>query len=237
MGGDTMNEPSSPVTSRQHEPHPRLTETVLKHAAHPWRKPVAEHSREAFRKLTPQVESWPGPLILDTGCGTGQSTLVLARKHPGALVLGVDKSVSRLGRHQGELPNNALLLRFELEDFWLLAQQAGWRFARQCFYYPNPWPKPELRLRRWAFHPVLPTALVCGGIWELRTNWEVYAQEFALAFGLLTGVTPLVEPWNPAIPETLFEKKYQDSGHALWRWEAATPLNSVAGPMIPGKSN
>ena len=222
MGGSTMRELSSPVTSRQKEPHPRLAETVLKHAQHPWRKPVAQHSQDAFRALTLEVERWPGSLILDTGCGTGQSTQHLAHQYPESLVLGVDKSVARLERHQGELPANAKLVRFDLEDFWILAHQAGWRFARQCFYYPNPWPKPEQRLRRWAFHPVLPTALACGGTWEVRSNWDIYAQEFALAFGLLTGVTPQVESWHPREPETLFEKKYQDSGHELWRWVAPT---------------
>lgn len=224
-----MTAPSSPVTSRQTGPHPRLAETVLKHAAHPWRKPVAQHSLQEFGTLSPLVESWKGPLILDTGCGTGMSTAVLARKHPDSLVLGLDKSVARLDRQAGPFPDNARLLRFDLEDFWLLAAAAGWKFSRQCFYYPNPWPKPEHRLRRWAFHPVLPTALACGGVWELRTNWEIYAQEFAQAFGLLTGVTTKLEPWNPAEPETLFEKKYQLSGHALWRWEGTVPeINGTA---------
>lgn len=210
-------ESSSPVVSRQIHPHPRLTETVLKHAAHPWRKPIASHSRRAFESLVPEVEAWPGPLILDTGCGTGMSTGVLARRHSDALVLGVDKSEDRIGKAQS-LPPNARLVRVDLEDFWLLARESGWRFSRQCFYYPNPWPKPEQRLRRWAFHPVFPVALACGGVWELRTNWDVYAQEFALAYGLLTGSTATPHLWCPSEPETLFEKKYQESGHTLWRW-------------------
>jgi tRNA G46 methylase TrmB len=230
-----MLDPSSPVTSRQTGPHPRLAETVLKHASHPWRKPVARYSLEAFQVLAPVVEAWLGPLILDTGCGTGQSTRVLARRNPEALVLGIDKSLARLGRGSGDLPPNARLVRFDLEDLWPLAHQAGWRFARQCFFYPNPWPKPEQRLRRWAFHPVLPVALACGGTWEVRSNWDVYAQEFAVAFGLLAGITPRVEPWNPPEPETLFEKKYQDSGHSLWRWEAQAPVSEEPRSGLRGR--
>jgi tRNA G46 methylase TrmB len=148
------------------------------------------------------------------------STSVLAGRFPNSLVLGVDKSASRLDRHAGGLADNALMVRMDLEDFWILARAAGWRFQRQCFFYPNPWPKPEQRMRRWAFHPVLPVALACGGVWELRTNWEVYAQEMALAVGWSTGVFPLVDRWSPEEPETLFEKKYLASGHGLWRWEA-----------------
>ena len=213
-----MDQPSSPVTSRQTGPHPRLAETVAKHAANPWKRPVADHARPVFSSLAAEVASWHGPLVLDTGCGTGMSTAVLARRYPDCRVLGVDKSVSRLDKHE-ELPANARLVRLDLEDFWLLAAEAGWQFARQCFFYPNPWPKPEQRLRRWPFHPVLPVALRCGGIWELRTNWEVYALEFAQAFGQLTGTTPATERWWPAVPETLFEKKYLASGHSLWQWE------------------
>lgn len=227
-----MEDRSSPVTSRQLSPHPRLAETVAKHAAHPWRKPVADHSRRQFDALAPEVRSWGGPLILDTGCGTGHSTAVLAGRYPDCLVLGIDKSADRLAKH-ADLPANARLVRADLEDFWLLAESAGWTFVRQTFFYPNPWPKPEHRLRRWAFHPVLPSALACGGVWEVRTNWDIYALEFAQAFGILTGVTPKVLPWLPAEPETLFEKKYLASGHALWRWEASVASGAATPRGLP----
>jgi len=214
-----------------------LLETVAKHAAHPWRKPVADHSRRAFDALLPDLaaEGWPGrPLVLDTGCGTGMSTGVLAGRFPEALVLGVDKSEARLDRRPGALPSNARLLRLDLEDFWLLAREFGVRFDRQCFFYPNPWPKPEQRLRRWPFHPVLPVALAGGGVWELRTNWKVYAEEFSLALGWLTGQAPRVEAWAPVVPETLFEKKYGESGHALWRWESGPVVLRTSGVSEPG---
>lgn len=219
-----MMAPSSPVSSRQSEPHPRLADAVAKHATHAWRKPVADHSRRIFEVLARQLATSPAPLILDTGCGTGMSTGVLARRHPAHWVIGVDKSEARLHRAP-DLPDNTAMVRIDLEDFWLLARDSGWTFDRQCFFYPNPWPKPEQRLRRWPFHPVFPVALSCGGRWELRTNWEVYAQEFALAYGMLTGSTTEVEPWFPREPETLFEKKYQESGHPLWRWVSPEPAS------------
>ena len=224
-----MRETSSPVTSRQVEPHPRLVKTVQKHRDYPWRKPVADHSRETFTVLAPRVERWSGPWILDTGCGTGAGTAALALRNPVALVLGIDKSADRLARSAG-LPSNALVTRMDLEDFWLLARQAGWKFSLQCFFYPNPWPKPEQRLRRWPFHPVLPTVLACGSAWEVRTNWEVYAQEFSLAYAALTGEQTPVEPWNPEVPDTLFEKKYRESGHSLWRWRSPGAIGEGPGP-------
>lgn len=213
-----MKQSSPEVSSRQATVHPRLKETVLKHAAAPWRKPVADRSRRDFEGLATQVMGIGRPLILDTGCGTGMSTEALAARFPDRLVIGVDKSEFRLEKHRSEGRENALLVRFDLEDFWLLAHEVGWQFERQYFFYPNPWPKPEHRLRRWPFHPVFPMALACGGLWELRTNWAIYAEEFAMAYGLLTGLEASPEPWCPTDPETLFEKKYGESGHQLWRW-------------------
>ncbi len=208
------------VESPQTTPHPRLAETVAKHARSLWLKPVAEHSRMAFGVLADAVGSRTSGLILDSGCGTGRSTGLLAERYPQQLVIGIDKSPARLGRVP-PLPENAVVARLDLEDFWRLARDAGWSFARQCFYYPNPWPKPEHRLRRWPFHPVFPVIVACGGILELRTNWKIYAQEFAIAVGLLTGVTPEVETWRPAVPQTPFETKYLASGHELWRCETS----------------
>jgi len=205
------------VESSQTAPHPRLAETVVKHVREPWRKPVAEHSRRAFDALTAARDS--RGIILDSGCGTGRSTAVLADRYPELQVIGVDKSEARLGRGP-VLPENAVVTRMDLEDFWRLAFEAGWKFERQCLYYPNPWPKAEQRLRRWPLHPVFPTVLACGGVLELRTNWKVYAEEFAIAVSLLTGGSPVVEPWKPERPETPFETKYLASGHPLWRCEA-----------------
>ena len=217
-----MDDASKPVSSRQTGPHPRLQEIVLKHLNHPWRRPIADHANEPFEQIRVEMQSWGGPLIVDTGCGTGMSTRALAQTHPEALVIGIDKSIARLSRSAGILPPNARLIRMDLEDFWSLSDQARVRFARQCFFYPNPWPKPEHRLRRWPFHPVFPLLASGGGILELRTNWKVYADEFALAVGLVTGQTPEVTPWKPAVPETLFEKKYLAAGHVLWRCETTT---------------
>jgi len=48
----------------------------------------------------------------------------------------------------------------------------------------------------------------------------------AIAFGLLTGINPLTEAWAPKVPETLFEKKYPESGHQLWRWVSSAGSDS-----------
>ena len=44
--------------------------------------------------------------------------------------------------------------------------------------YPNPWPKAEHLKRRWHAHPVFPKILKTTKKIILRTDWEIYAEEF-----------------------------------------------------------
>lgn len=218
---------SSKVDSRQQQVHPRLDELVLRHLQSPFRKPAAAASAQAFAQFAAALAGDTRPRILDAGCGTGASTLVLARRHPQALLLGVDKSAQRLQKGeraaaQPGAPENVRLLRCDLVDFWLLAAAAGWRFARQYLLYPNPWPKPGHVMRRWPAHPVLPALLEAGGALELRCNWQPYALEWCRALSLAG------RPWHmdclPATEDgalTPFEAKYRASGHTLWRVCAA----------------
>lgn len=224
---------SRPVESRQNDVHPRLEAMVRRHLREPYRRPVGAVSREAFAALAGALAADTRPRVLDAGCGTGASCLRLARAHPEAVVIGVDKSLHRLQVGQraaraADAPRNLHLLRCDLVDFWLLAAAAGWRFAAQYLLYPNPWPKPEHVLRRWPAHPVLPALLALGGRIELRTNWKTYAEEWSAALEIAgqawhTGCLDDVQA--PAL--TPFEAKYRASGHALWRVVADSALQAV----------
>ena len=177
----------------------------------------------------------PQAIILDSGCGTGESTIHIARKFPSIPVIGIDKSCARLtkagnpAQTAGEdIPANAFWIRAELLDFWRLALDrvnAGeWTIPYHAVYYPNPWPKQSEATRRFHMHPIFPTLLALGKTTELRTNWEIYAREFAEAARIVlndaTSVAQITcEPFDPAIPETAFERKYKDAGQKLWRVE------------------
>mmetsp|Transcript_4552 Transcript_4552/g.14261 ORF Transcript_4552/g.14261 Transcript_4552/m.14261 type:complete len:278 (-) Transcript_4552:196-1029(-) len=158
-------------------------------------KPVAGHTLEAFRAIPAR-----GDVIVDAGCGRARSTQTLARRHPDHLVLGVDRSAHRLGRvmplDESEhddviLPDNALLVRAELGDFWrLLARRAtrdlaprrSFRVRHTTLFYPNPSPKREHLKRRWHGHPAFPWLLTAAGDGiTLRASWRTYLDEFAAA--------------------------------------------------------
>lgn len=218
------------VESNQHEPHPRLRDVVQRHLRHPFLKPIAAHNRAAFDAVAERVAAHAGPLLLDSFCGTGESTAALAAAHPAALVIGIDKSAHRLGKHQAGA-GNYLLVRADTDDFWRLALDAGWRPQRHSLFYPNPWPKKEHLQRRVHGSPLFPALLALGGEVELRSNWPVYVEEFAQALAL-AGWRAEVEELIVETPLTAFERKYRQAGQALWRCIGCAPSADTAGAAL-----
>jgi len=213
-----MQHNSRPVISNQPGPHQDLARRVSRALAHPLRKPIAEHTQYNFALAAEWLAGRQTPLVLDSGCGVGISTRQLAAQFPAHAVIGVDRSEDRLGRDHGKLPENALLVRADLVDFWRLAYQAGWAPEHHFLLYPNPYPKAAHLKMRWHGHAVLPTLLALGGHLELRSNWSLYVEEFALAVAQVTGKQAAVTEIAPKDDYlTPFEAKYARSGQALWR--------------------
>jgi tRNA G46 methylase TrmB len=213
-----MQHTSRPVISNQPGPHHDVARRVARALAHPLRKPIADHTRRAFEQADAWRQQHSAPLILDAGCGVGLSTRRIAIQFPHHSVIGVDRSEDRLGREHGELPENALLVRADLVDFWRLALEAGWTPERHYLLYPNPYPKSAHLKMRWHGHPVFPTLLALRGRLELRSNWQLYVEEFAQAVEVVTGQEASVAPLHPNGDYlTPFEAKYDQSGQTLWR--------------------
>nr|WP_245200316.1 tRNA (guanine-N(7)-)-methyltransferase [Herbaspirillum sp. LeCh32-8] len=211
-----------------------MAELVARHAAHPFRKPVTDYNRRAFDD---SMAAWhaagAAPLILDTGCGVGLSTLNLAAQYPDHFVIGIDQSADRLARNtlwHGPEPDNLCFVRADLVDYWRLALEAGLRPARHYLLYPNPWPKIGHLARRWQGHAVFPAIVALGGQIECRSNWRIYVEEFAAALAQLSGIEVAAEPYATDAPITPFERKYLASGHALWRCRADLDATSGATP-------
>ncbi|MBE9537451.1 MAG: SAM-dependent methyltransferase [Proteobacteria bacterium] len=216
-----MHIDSRRVSSNQLHTHTNLPSLLQRHLQHRHRKPVAEHSRTAFDVLREALESQPRPLVLDSFCGTGRSTALLAQRHPKHLVVGVDKSAHRLARHVETKDENYLLLQAECEDIWQLLLGAEIPLEYHYLLYPNPWPKSRHIQRRVHGNATFPWLLRLGGIIELRSNWRLYVEEFGLAMHL-AGYCGNVFLLPEADPLTLFEEKYRASGHELWAYVGDT---------------
>jgi len=214
---------SKAIVSNQDDIHEKLEEVVKKHIAHPFQKPYQEHTVEAFEEIDRLVKAHGGEVILDACCGVGQSTRLLAKQNPQALVIGIDKSANRITRNvdevagdDGQQVNNYELVRADLNDFYRLVAKSGWPIKKHYILYPNPWPKSKHLQRRWHGSAVFPEILSIGETITLRSNWPLYLEEFhkAAEIGGRSGEISLVDDELPLTP---FEAKYKASGQACWQ--------------------
>ena len=215
---------SKAIDSNQTGVHEKLEEIVVKHLNHPSQKPYQAHTKAAFEDIDAIVQAFDGEVILDSCCGVGQSTRILAKQNPQALVIGVDKSAHRINRNVEELTNNATeetvsnyyLIRADLNDFYRLVVAAKWPVTKHYVLYPNPWPKSKHIQRRWHGSAVFPDMIKIGNQMILRSNWSLYLEEFNAAINIagLTGLLSTVEDEEPLTP---FEAKYKASGQECFQ--------------------
>lgn len=209
---------SKDVISNQDGIHKHLVSVVGKHMRSPFLKPIRAHNQKAFLELKQAIQNTAGPLIMDSCCGTGMSTRLLARQNPDALIIGIDQSFKRLNKQHGEAePENCLFLQANCEDIWTLCNQEQIKFAHHYILYPNPWPKSEHLKRRWHGHPRFVELEALSKDIELRSNWRGYLEEFHIAWKLLTRKELQLTKVTITSPLTLFEKKYSASGQTLYR--------------------
>ena len=223
------------------------------------KQPIAAHTSAAFEVVkryardffpdgvptttgTPN-ESHSGPaIILDSGCGTGRSTRMLSKQCPTDLIIGVDRSLSRLSKNMvGERDededsfvrtiegqHNALLVRAELASFWRLLLNENWHVRQHYLLYPNPYPKPRRLKSRFYAHPIFPILLSIGDKIIVRSNWNQYLSEFATSAMYVTGRSAkcsdsidIQGPDRFTIPDedsalTNFERKYHECGESIY---------------------
>ncbi|CCQ12647.1 predicted S-adenosylmethionine-dependent tRNA (guanine-N(7)-)-methyltransferase [Pseudoalteromonas luteoviolacea B = ATCC 29581] len=208
------------VTSNQPGLHDKLESIVQTHLTTPFLKPIAAHTQTAFDEVKARVDNFKGPIVLDSCCGVGESTANLAKLHPEALVIGIDKSKHRLAKHAVEYQQTEhgqyLLVQADLNDFWRLVLDDKWQISHHYLLYPNPWPKAKHVKRRWHGAAVFPYLVKLGGILEVRSNWSTYVDEFAVALSL-AGHPTQSEAYQSDVAITPFERKYWASGQSSSR--------------------
>ena len=211
-------DPSPKIVSQQTQPHARLQEIVYRHRDTEYQENIPEYAQQGFESVQQWVDEQAKPIILDSGCGTGESSLLLAEKYPHCCVLGIDKSAQRLGRGQSDQqPDNVYFTRNDCIHLWRLMARQNWTIQAHYLLYPNPWPKSGHVQRRWHAHPVFPNFLQLGGEVILRTNWKVYAQEFSESVYFITGRRWPVQSYQVDLAISPHERKYHHSAHDLYQ--------------------
>lgn len=210
---------SRAVTSNQADVHEKLAEKVTKHAENKHQKPISESAKAAFSEFV----DWYGnnkekkDLVLDLGCGTGISTMKLAKKYPKKIVLGVDRSIKRTEKAP-TLPENAKIVRADMwEVISLLIQYGFTPFWAVFFFYPNPYPKKSQFNQRIYGNAGFPELVKHAKEIAMRTNWAIGAREMQKSLQILNKEAHLavLEPQGGYISR--FEEKYAKSGQVLWR--------------------
>jgi len=217
------------VTSFVHQRN-RFTEGQ----AHAWARLWPRHGCDVADVLSGAVPydplAWFGraaPLILEIGCGTGESTAAQAAAAPDVDHLAVEVFEPGLAQllmriDEAQLAN-LLLLRGDAVDL-LRERVPPDSLAGIRIYFPDPWPKRRHHKRRLvqpAFVALAASRLAPGGTLHLATDWADYAVQMLAvcsAESLLTNVVSTPDGWTPRPPwrpVTKFERRALAEGRAV----------------------
>lgn len=206
------------IISPQTKIHEDCLAIAHKHRDTVWQTPIPDHQKQIMDKINGMLP--PIPLLLDSGCGTGMITDILAKQHPACIVLGIDKSAYRLAKHTrykntlSQISDNTWLVRAELFHLWRLLLGSDFNIKQHTLFYPNPWPKTIKR--RFHGHPIAKTLFaLCDNI-VLRSNWQVYAEEFAYVAKAAYKRHASVRPIKITNAISLFEQKYVYAKSPCW---------------------
>jgi len=231
------------VSTNQLGVHEKLQEVVQRHLNTQSQKPIQPHTEHAFEQVQNWLASHGNkPIVLDSCCGIGESTWRLAEAHKDCLIIGVDKSLARLEKHgqqreyrhyfgekqpqeqkavetapvQFQACDNYCVVRADVIDFWRLIRRAEWQIQAHYLFYPNPYPKGSQLQKRWHASPSFQDIIAIGGQLTVRSNWQIYIEEFSAALALLerdntVSQVPQTTPFTP------FERKYWNSGQQSWQ--------------------
>lgn len=140
--------------------------------------------------------TWPGPVVMEIGFGTGSATVEMAAADPATLVVACDihtPGVGELLRRARERGlENVRVVEADALDVLREHVPTG-RLDGVRSYFPDPWPKARHRKRRLVEPERI--ALIASrvrheGSWELATDWADYVDHALAALhgsGLWTG--------------------------------------------------
>lgn len=165
------------------------------------------------------------PVVLEIGCGMGETTATIAAQHPENDFIGIEVHTPGVGSLLKEIATRNLSnLRVIQHDAVEVVRDMipPGSLAGIHIYFPDPWPKKRHHKRRLIQPPFvhqLALRLVPGGYLHCATDWEEYAQQMleVLSAELLlentaAGFAPRPE-WRP---QTKFEQRGLRLGHGVW---------------------
>ena len=165
------------------------------------------------------------PRILEIGFGMGETSAVIAARHPENDYLGIEvhtpgvgslcKLVAELGlQNQRIIQHDAVEV---LRDMIAPASLAGVHI-----FFPDPWPKKrhhKRRLLQAPFVALLASRLRPSGYLHCATDWQDYAEQMLCVLAAEARLENTVAGFAPRPdyrPQTKFEERGLRLGHAVW---------------------
>lgn len=186
----------------------KLKSTIRKYCAHPYKRPISARAMRQFDYLLEHLHRFPRPIIVDSGCGKGKSSQILAQSYPDHLVIAIDQSEYRLRSLRSLRADNIYIVQENCIDFWRLLSASDLTIDMHLLLYPNPWPKKRHENRRWYAHPIAPLLLNMSRLTIMRSNWLAYLQASAVVANQLGLCHSLESLSDLSEPLSHFEAKY-----------------------------
>lgn len=170
------------------------------------------------------------PVVLEIGCGMGETTARIAQMRPDVNFLGCEVFAAGVGALAKRLEENAI------ENVRIIRHDAV-EVVRDMIpedsldgvhiYFPDPWRKARHHKRRLVAQPfigLLASRIRAGGYLHCATDWENYAEqmlevlegESKLENRYGSGFSPVMA--NPLCerPTTKFQTRGEKLGHGIW---------------------
>ena len=226
------------------------------------RSTLTEAQQEIWQRLWPRIgrqartdsagppepldaEAWFGrrtPLVLEIGCGTGTSTLAMARSEPDIGVIAVEVYRRGLAQLMGGIDregvDNIRLIRGDAVDVLETLIAPGSLTGVRVFF-PDPWPKSRHHKRRLlqpATVAMIADRLRPGGVLHAATDHPGYAEQIAEVGGGEPALRrarpgePL--PISADRPATKYETKAHRAGSPIneFLWIRRSPDSATTAP-------
>ena len=165
------------------------------------------------------------PVVLEIGFGMGETTVRIAAENPATNYLGIEVHAPGVGSLLRQVEELALAnVRVVTHDAVEVLRDMvpPGSLAAIHVFFPDPWPKKRHHKRRLLQAPFVELAasrLVPGGLLHVATDWQEYAQQVLEVLQATPGLENTAEGFaqRPAWrPETKFERRGLNLGHAVW---------------------
>ena len=160
------------------------------------------------------------PLVLEIGSGMGETTVAIAKAHPGVDFIAVEVHGPGVGAllnaiERERLANVRVIRHDAVEVLAQMVDDAS--LAAIHLFFPDPWPKKRHQKRRLVQPDVaalMARKLAPGGMLHAATDWAEYAEQMQAIFSAVPLLAPAARGFTSR-PPTKFASRGQRLGHAI----------------------